>query len=282
MRLWFSIFVVMIAIAASARADGKPQRIVSLNVCVDQLLVELVEPDRIAGVSRLAADPKVSALPGKLSRFKALRGSAEEVLALQPDLVLAGEFTTGATIDLLKRLGKTIVTVPLASDFDAMRAGIRQIASAVGEDEKGEAMIAEFDERLSAARSTIRSRPTAIAYEANSLVSGSHTLMDAALDAAGYRNLARDLKLGPGGRLPLEMLVAAPPDLIVLANAPDDYRTAAADNLRHPALMRVLQSRPSIVLPAPYWICATPKIADAVELLAAKKKTSFAAAERAR
>jgi iron complex transport system substrate-binding protein len=261
-----------------ARASDSPRRIVSLNMCTDQLLIDLVAPERIAGVSYLATDKTLSAEARRLTQFKKLQGTAEEVLALQPDLVIAGEYTTGATVDLLRRLGQTVLVVPLASDFDGMRATIRQIAEAVGEAQRGEDVIREFDERLRAARSTVASRPTAIAYQVGSFVSGSDSLLDAALTAAGYRNLAREIRLGAAGRLPLEQLVTSPPDLLVLANAADDFQTVLADNLRHPALTQLLKERPSVHLPMPYWMCATPKIAEAVEILASMKATGFAEA----
>lgn len=263
---------------AQAQTASAPQRIVSLNMCTDQLLIDLVTPDRIAGVSYLAGDRTLSAEAGRLAHFRQLRGTAEEVLALKPDLVIAGEYTTGATVDLLRRLGQSVLIVPMATDFDGMRSTVRQIAAAVGDPARGEQVIERFDERLRAARSTVQSRPTAIAYQVGSFVSGPESLLDAAMTAAGYRNLARDLQLGAGGRLPLEQLVATPPDLIVLANAPNDFRTVLADNLRHPALRQVMARRPSVHLPMPLWMCATPRIADAVEILASMKTTGLAAA----
>ena len=171
-----------------------------------------------------------------------------------------------------------MLVVPLASDFEGMRATLRLIADAVGEKQRGEDIIVQFDERLRGARSLVPSQPTAIAYQVGSFVSGRESLLDAALEAAGFHNLARDLKLGAGGRLPLEQLVSSPPDLLVLANAPDDFQTVLADNLRHPALADLMRRRPSVRLPMPYWMCATPKIAEAVEILASMKKSGFAEA----
>lgn len=271
-------FAVLAAlVAASSPAMAEPaRRIVSLNMCTDQLLVDLVDRDRIAAVSFLATDRTLSANAAKLQGIMQVRGTAEEVLALKPDLVIAGEYTTGPTVDLLRRLGVNVLVVPLASDFDGMKETLRMIAKAAGVSERGEQLIAQFDERLSEARSLVSARPTAIAYQVNSLASGAGTLLDAALEAAGFRNIARDMKLGPAGRLPLEELVAAPPDLIVLANAPNDFRTVLADNLRHPAFARLIEKRAHVHLPMPLWMCATPRIADAVELLAAMKRTGVA------
>jgi iron complex transport system substrate-binding protein len=259
-------------------AAAAPRRIVSLNLCTDQLLVDLVPRERIAAVSFLATDRSLSAAASSLRGLKQLKGTAEEVLALDPDLVIAGEYTTGPTVDLLKRLGVNVLVVPLASDFAGMKDTLRMLGKATGTPERAEAMIADFDERIASARSVVPARPTAVAYQVNSLASGAGTLLDAALDAAGFRNIARDAKLGPAGRLPLEELVAAPPDLIVLANAPDEFKTVLADNLRHPAFRSLLDKRPHVHLPMPMWMCATPRIADAVEVLASMKRTGLARA----
>lgn len=276
-RRWMGLVLAVCAGATAANAQP-PRRIVSLNLCTDQLLGALVTRDRIAAISFLGADRTLSASARDLAGLKAIRGSAEEVLALDPDLVIAGEYTTGATVELLRRLGQHVFVVPLAVDFDGMRKTIRMIGAAVEEPAKAEEIIKGFDERLQAARSVVSSKPTAVAYQVNSLVSGPGSLLDAALEAAGYRNLARDMELGPAGRLPLEKLVTAPPDLIVLANGPDDFQTVLGDNLRHPALTALLKQRPSVRLPMPYWMCATPKIAEAVEILASMKATGFASA----
>jgi iron complex transport system substrate-binding protein len=278
-RIWLA-FVCACLAQTGAFASEPPRRIVSLNMCTDQLLIDLVAPERISAVSFLATDKTLSAAADRLENFKRVKGTAEEVLALQPDLVIAGEYTTGATVDLLRRLGRDVLVVPLASDFDGMRATIRQIAVAVGEVQRGEDVITTFDQRLRAARSPVQTQPTAIAYQVGSFVSGPESLLDAALRAAGYRNLASEIHLGAAGRLPLEQLVTSPPDLLVLANAADDFQTVLADNLRHPALKTLMAQRPSVHLPMPYWMCATPKIAEAVEILAAMKKTGFADAEK--
>lgn len=271
-----ALLVAGIPAARSEDAPSIPRRIVSLNLCTDQLLADLVPRESIAAVSFLATDRSLSAAARSLEGLKQVRGTAEEVLALQPDLVIAGEYTTGPTVDLLRRLGVNVLVVPLASDFDGMKETLRTLGKATGSLPRAEEMIADFDARLAAARSVVPARPTAVAYQVNSLASGAGTLLDAALDAAGFRNIARDAQLGPAGRLPLEELVAAPPDLIVLANAADDFKTVLADNLRHPAFQALLAKRPHVHLPMPLWMCATPRIADAVELLASMKRTGIA------
>lgn len=256
--------------AHASEAVRKPSRIVSLDLCADQLLVDLVERRRIAAVTHLIGDASVSPVPEKARGLSITRGGAEDVLRHDPDLVLAGPFGVSATVDLLRRLGRNVVIVPQPADIDGVRATVRTVATAVGEAAAGEAMIAEFDRRLvSLPRPAQPSpAPTALIYQIGGAVSGPGSLADAALAAAGFRNMSADYRLTRGGQVPLESLIARPPDLLVLGSAPEEYRTALADNLRHPIIRLLRQRHASLELPWRHWLCGTPHIADAIERLA--------------
>lgn len=263
--------------AIHAPATGEPaRRIVSLNLCIDPILMALVPRERIAALSIVSSDPDVSLLTGKLDGIKLVRGSAEDVLALDPDLVLAGAFTTPATVSLLRRLGRRVEVIEQASNSEGIIRVIRQIAAALSEEEQGRLLIESFSRRLDAVTPTSPERPSAVAYHANGLVSGGDTLLDEAMTRAGFINAAQDLAPGRGGRIALEALIATPPDLLILAQARDTYRSVAADNLRHPALAVLMTRRPSLVLPMPYWICGTPALAHAAELLADTRRRMLA------
>jgi iron complex transport system substrate-binding protein len=254
---------------ANAQASSKPARIVSLDLCADQLLIELVERERIAAVTHLAADPEVSAIWEKAKGIPITRGAAEDVLRHRPDLILAGPFGVAPTVNLLRRLKMNVVVAPAASDLDGVHAAVRAVAGAVGEQTKGAAMLAAFDRRLAEiAPAPQAPAPTAVVYQVGGAVSVGGSLADAALAAAGFRNKADEYRLTRGGQVPLELLAASPPDLIVLGSAADEYRTVVSDNLRHPALRQLRRQRASIELPWRLWLCGTPHVADAVARLA--------------
>ncbi|MGD9785229.1 MAG: ABC transporter substrate-binding protein [Hyphomicrobiaceae bacterium] len=257
--------------ATIAAPKSKPRRIVSLNLCTDQLLVDLADRSAIAALSRLAADPVLSTVAGRVEGMRIVRGRAEEVLALSPDLVVTTAYSTPEAVAMLRRLGVPVLIVPLASDLDGVREAVRLLAAGIGEPERGEQVVRAFDARLAAAAPRETGRPSAIAYQVNSLTSGPGGLLHAALTAAGYRNAAEHMVLGPGARLPLETLVTNPPDLVVLANAPDQFRTPLADNLRHPAFRAILSRGRHVGIDMPLWLCGTPAIADAVERLAVEQ-----------
>jgi iron complex transport system substrate-binding protein len=253
-------------------ADAPPRRIISLDLCTDQLMVELVPRERIAAVTHLAADPTVSAIPERARGIPITHGGAEDVLRLDPDLVLAGPFGVRGTVDLLQRLGRRVVIVPQPQDLSGVRGAVEAVAKAVGETAKGAAMIADFDRRLAAVgRRDAGPQPAAVIYQIGGSVSGPGSLADAALAVAGFRNAATRYRLTRGGQVPLEMLLADPPDLLVLSSAPGEYRTALADNLRHPAIAILRREHASIELPWRHWLCGTPHIIDAVARLAAAR-----------
>ena len=261
-----------ILVGGVAARAAPPARIVSLNLCTDQILLALVARDRIAAVSHLAADASVSAAADTASGVPTTRGDAEVVLAFDPDLVLAGTYSAPATVALLHRIGRRVVTVPLVSDLTGIRATIRIIAAAVEDQHAGERLIAAFDQRLAALPvPPSQARATALIYQVNGLASGADSLADAVLQAAGFDNHARRLNLGADGSLPLELLVAKPPDVLVFTGPIDEYRTAVADNVRHPAVAAIQHQHRSIILPWRKWLCGTHHTATAIELLASAR-----------
>jgi len=256
---------------ASDPPPAKPLRIVSLDLCADQLLIELVERNRIAAVTFMAADPAVSAIPQKARGLAVTRGAAEDVLRIDPDLVLAGPFGVSATVDLLRRLGKRVVVVPQPQDLGGVADAVRSVARAVGEAARGEALVADFERRLAGVAPRSAFRPTAVIYQVGGSVSGPGSFANSALAAAGFRNLAADYRLSRGGQVPLESLLAQPPDLLVLASEANEYRTALADNLRHPVIGLLRRRGASIELPWRLWLCGTPHVIEALERLGAAR-----------
>lgn len=246
-----------------------PQRIVSLNLCIDQILIDLVPKNRIAAITHLGADPAVSAIADRLAGLPTTRGAAEEVLALRPDLVLAGPFTTPTTVDLLRRLGQRVEIVPMPQSLREVREIIALIARFVAAPERGGVVIAEFDRRLTAAIRSPQTGNRALIYQINSFVASGGGLMDEVLMTAGWQNVARLLPTGGRGQTTLETLITAAPDLLVLTAGPDDYRTAVADNLRHPSLERLRSSTQVVQLPWRDMLCGTQHIARVIERLAA-------------
>lgn len=255
-----------------AKADAVPRRIVSLNLCTDQLLLTLAPRERIAGLSFLATDPGLSALAAEAAGLPLLRGQAEEVLPLQPDLVLAGQYTARPTVALLRAHGITVVEVGLTADFAAIRQQIRSVAAALGTVERGEAVIAAMDQALDQARASPgQVRPRVLALAPGAFTAGSGTLYDAAMQAAGMQNYAATKGLVGYGYLALESIAADPPDLLLMDGDEGQAPSLNGQLLNHPALTHAVPATRRPAVPARLWACGGPFTAEAVRRLAAAR-----------
>ena len=226
----------------------------SLNLCTDQMLV-LLAPERVSALERLARDPTLSVVAAEAARLPVVRADAEAVLALHPDLVLAGRYGAQTTVALLRARGVRVVQVDEAQDFSAIAAQTIWLAGLLGVPGRGEALVGAMRRRLSALR-----RPehmaTAILWQARGWTAGPGSLGDAVLRAAGLRNL------GNGGEMGVEAMLAHPPDLLVTETAPG-FPSLATDMVASPVLATVRRA----VVPPALLICGGPFSVGAAEVL---------------
>lgn len=261
--------LVVLALTAGAAAAA-PARVVSINLCTDQLAMGLAAPGQLISVSWLAADPRSSAMAGQARRYALNRGGAEQVYLMHPDLVLAGSFTAPATLALLRRLGVRVETFPPVTDITGVRANILKMGAALGREAEARDEIARLDTALARLAPPQGWVPeTAALYYPNGYSPGSGTLANAILKAAGFRNLAAQTGRTGAGTLPLERMVMAAPKVIVTAT-PYPGASRAEAILRHPAL-RAVERHAKVVHSGPSWVCGTPAVAEAVAQMAAAR-----------
>lgn len=254
---------------AAEQVVAAPKRVVSINLCADQLAMMLARPGQLISVTWLSADPAMSHTAAQARRIHHNHGQAEEVLPLKPDLVLAGPLSAAATTQLLRRFGHPVLVVPFAATFDQIRANIALVAKALGNPEGGRALVAEFDRRLAAAAPAPGSpHPIAVIYQSRGHSFGRGTLEHETLRAAGFHNLADDLGVEGSVYVPLEILLTRRFDAVVLPQAISSGPSLAREILEHPALQHRLKTTPKIAMPAALWLCGTPATAEAVERLA--------------
>jgi len=237
---------------APARAA---QRVVSLNLCTDQMLV-LLAPRQVAALSPLARDPALSFVAPQAARLPIVRPTAEAVLRLHPTLVLAETYGAQATVALLEQEGVPILRLGMPRDFAGIRRQTMRLATRLGVPARGAALIAAMD-------ATLRTLPrpthrvTALSWQPRGYTAGPGTLMDAVLRAAGLADT------GTGRYIGLEALLRHPPDLLVLPQG-SPYPSLATNLLDNPAIASI----PRRAVPMPLTICAGPFTAKAAAMLA--------------
>lgn len=199
----------------SAAEPARQGGIVSLNPCADQLLIALVPPERIAAISHYSQDPRATSIPLDIARrFRTMAGTAEEVIALAPDLVVATSFTPPATRAAFARAGLNTLYLGSPTTIAASKEQIGELAAAVGARAQGQALNARIDAAL-ADTGASGAPVSTLLFIGGDLANGKGTLLDEMMAHTGLRDAAADYGVAMTGRLPVETIVARPPALIL-------------------------------------------------------------------
>jgi iron complex transport system substrate-binding protein len=260
------VLAVALFVSGAAAAPAKPKRMMSLNLCADQLVLQLLPRERITSVSFLSLSSQNAYLTAEAAHVPVNYGTLEEVFAEKPDLVIAGTASTPTTRALLARAQIPLIQVPLAENFDAIRSVTRTVSRAVGEEAKGEALLQHMDATLAELAQTQPQQRIVIAgWESAGEVPGRGTLFDAILTAAGGINVAATA----GSRLgayDIEQLIVAKPDILAFGSAAAAQPGLRSEQLRHP-LVRKLYAGHQITYPETLYACGLPQSADAAKEL---------------
>lgn len=230
-----AILVLCLAGQGMAAPSSKPQRILSLKICTDELLLDLAPPERIAAVTFMSQEPAALRIWPQGAKVPVHYGTAEEILRFKPDLILTDPFISPLMRQLLTRTGARVVEVPSAENFDQIRQTTRQVAKVLGEEAKGEALIARMDADLRAIDAKRLARPIRVAEWGNGgFVPGGGGLFGTMLKTAG----AASIEKGMTGFYDVEALIAANPDVLVYGDTYRGMATLRSDQNDHPALLR--------------------------------------------
>ena len=260
--------IVAFAISGSAAFAAGPPRIVSMNVCSDQLLLSLADPAQIIGLSRFARDTWQSWAAGDARRYPVLSGGAEDVLVAKPDIVVASLFDKRSTRELLKANGLHLAEFTVPRTLIEVKDQLRAMGDIVQHPDRASAEIARLDAAIGRAREAGMNRHyRVLPLSRRGWVSGSDSLVNSLLAETGLLNPAADLGIASGGFASLEAIVNLRPDFILVSEAGDRAEDDGRAFLLHPALERFYPPEKRIVIPERLTVCGGVMLADALDLL---------------
>jgi iron complex transport system substrate-binding protein len=216
--------------------------IVSLNPCLDAIAVELA-PRQVLALSHYSRDPASSSVPQDVAaRFAVTGGTAEEVIALSPDLVLASSFLPDQTRAALKRAGLRVETFGSPTSLAESAVQVREVARLAGRTAEGEALVAAMER---AAVPASAARPVdALLWQPGEIVAGEATLVAELLRAKGFASHAARMGLEQADFVALETVLARPPELLLVAGDSAGQRHPL---LRHLSGTRVEPLAPNLL-----------------------------------
>jgi iron complex transport system substrate-binding protein len=216
------------------------------------LLLQLVPRSRIALLSQYALDPEISVHWKEAEGIPSARGGLEELVRLQPDLVLVSSYSSPTLISLLKSRGVRVLEIGVINDFDALRELILQAGHCVGEEARADEIIRGMEariERLKAKRPVIESRPKAMFYFQDGFAPGPRSFANAILELAGFSNVGARINGGEGVNVSMETVLMSRPDVLILTRYCESHPTLTQLDWAHPLFRQLAMLTKIISVP---------------------------------
>jgi iron complex transport system substrate-binding protein len=270
LRIWFAALTVMLHLCGCAQALDRP-RVVSINMCTDQLLLALADPPQILGLSPYARDRARSWAAEAAGGYPQLSGSAEEVLVLAPDVVVSGRYTKRSTRETLKTQGIAVAEFDSAVTIEDAKRQIVRMGELLGQQHRAAAATGRIEAALARARAAASRTPFRVLPLARrGWVSGRASLMSEILSAVGLVNASAELGFKAGGFASLEKVVMTRPDFLVVASERIFAEDQGVALLMHPAIEKLYPPGKRLLMPEKLTVCGGPMLAEALDWLTAE------------
>ncbi|HWR09215.1 ABC transporter substrate-binding protein [Sporomusa sp.] len=204
------------------KLQRKPQRIVSLSISTDEILIGLVPPERIAALTYLADDGGLSNITEQAKAIAAkTRANPEAVIALQPDLVIVPDWQPAEFVQTVRDAGIAIYIYKSPNTIEEIKTVILELAQAVGEQQAGKKLVNDMDSALDRVVAKVRQipaeqRPVVIRFTLMGGTGGKGTTFDDICSYAGVQNGAAIAGLAMNDLLAKEQLVKVNPDILLM------------------------------------------------------------------
>ena len=243
----------------AAQAFAAPTRVVSLNMCTDELALLLAAPGQLASVSFLGADPFETVLAGRAKGIPTNNGRLDDVARYAPDLVLTMGGGDRYARELAARLGWRVVDLPSPVTIADVRRNVLVVAAALGSEAAGVALLTRFDAALG---------PLPVTQLNTLMISdGGNMPRPDGLAAQLLRYAGLTLQPVPMGAISLERLLSHPPQVIVQTSYRPGQLSLGQDWLAHPALRALPAGVRRVRIDGRAWTCMGPLAADGVATL---------------
>jgi len=204
--------------------SSKPERIVSVTLMTDEILLALVDKSKLVGITSLSADPGISNVAAEVIDIpNKLTLNVETIILLNPDLVFLANWSDAGKVKQLRDAGLKVLQFKSHTKVSEIEAMILTIAKAVGETDKGESLINWINGKLTNVEKKVSLIPkgkklTVMDYGTWGSSFGKGSSWDEIIKLAGLKNAVADFKSDQWGNVPIskEKLVEIDPDILIL------------------------------------------------------------------
>ncbi|MFK7857670.1 MAG: ABC transporter substrate-binding protein [Granulosicoccus sp.] len=265
-----TVALLLPSVSIAAKDQSLP-RVVSINLCTDQMVMLLADPVQIIGLGRLSRDAAGSVFHEAAQDYPQVDPVAEELLPLSPDLVITGPYTSRYTLSLLEELGMQVEILPIANSIEEMLANIDYMGIVLDRQERAAQIVRDVRQRLAIIDLRVRAltgpKPKAAVYDTNGYTVGNKTVRGEIMTLSGWDNVALGQGIESYGVLGLEQLIALKPQALIESPYSEGTYSRGQMLTNHPAI-RASGLNPMIIsVPSNRTICAGPWVVDVIEQL---------------
>ena len=273
-----SALILMLAVvsphplAAGGAAVG-PQRIVSIGLCTDQLLLMMAQRSQIASLTSSATSLQMSYMADAVGDIPLNNASVEEIIPYRPDLIVGTDFAARDTTRFLRQLGYEVKLAALPKTIEEIYTLLTRFGEWTGNQARAASMIAKMKHEIVEIQARYAHRPekTMIIYSPNGYTIGADTLEDDVLKYAGFRNLSAEMGIVGFRKISLEKVIEAKPDFLQLDNHIFNRDSLASSYLGHPVLDKIVDNKEFLFIPSRLRACAGPMVTEAIDFMAQKR-----------
>ena len=213
--------------------DTPPMRIHSLSLGHSEILAALVDFDRLTAVYSFFVDEEQSNIAELSSDALMIGFDPEEVLALDPEVIIASSFTNADTVALMNGAGIPIARAALEDSALGNVPNILLMGYLVGAEAEAIELADELIARMNFISDVLASdkqpRVLSVSKWTSAFAAGSGSTEGGIIEQAGGINAAADSGIEGHQQVSIESIAAINPDVIIVPQPLDGANTFIAE-----------------------------------------------------
>jgi iron complex transport system substrate-binding protein len=223
--------------------EAPPQRIHSLSLGHSEILAALMDFDRLTAVYGFFVDEEQSNIAGLSADHTMIGYDPEEVVALEPEVIIAARFTNADTVALMNGANIPVARTNLENSALGNVPNILLIGYMIGAEVEAIELAEQIESRMQFISDILpaegRQRVLSISKYTSVFAAGSGTTEGGIIEQAGGINAAGDSGIEGHQQVSVESIAAINPDVIIVPQPLESADAFIEELVSDPALAEV-------------------------------------------
>lgn len=202
-----------------------PERIASLSLASDEILFDIADQDKIIGITYLADNKKLSNVYGRTSGIPhKLRPNLEQIIELNPDLLVVADYIDHAFIDQIKKTGINTHFLTKLDSLESINQNILLLGKSVCEEDKAASLVNKLNKNIEQIKAReLTYNPTVLYLFPSFFTAGINTTIDDLITSSGGINVGAMAGIEGNKKISREYILNVNPEIIIVGSySPDE------------------------------------------------------------